>query len=75
MSEVKIGAGLSIVRQNLLTRRGYAPYCGAERCPQGWPRAPFNGQQFECRCGWQSYFEPEFIAQYKAAQAALKEPA
>lgn len=58
---------MSIVRENLMTRPGYAPYCGGDRCPQRNPRARFNGEQFCCSaCGWKSSFEPEFIAQYKA---------
>lgn len=57
---------ISIVRDNLLTREGYTPYCGAERCNRGMPRTTWNGSQFECRCGWQSQFPVEFIAEYKA---------
>lgn len=62
---------LSIVRQNLLTRPHYRPYCGGERCYLNWPRATFNGTQFTCRCGWVSRYEPEFIEQFKTAQADL----
>ena len=65
-------SGLSTVRRNLLTERGYSPYCGSEKCFLRWPRTRFNGRQFECRCGWESGFEPAFIEQYKAAQEALK---
>lgn len=57
---------MSIVRENLMTREGYTPYCGAERCPLRMPRTFFNGVQFQCNCGWQSGFEAEFIEQYKA---------
>jgi hypothetical protein len=57
---------MSIVRQNLLKRPGYTPYCGADRCPHGWPRTKFNGEQFACSCKWQSRYEPEFIDQYMA---------
>lgn len=60
---------MSIVRQNLMTREGYTPYCGAERCLYTWPRTFFNGHQFRCKCGWQSSFEPAFIAAYKAKLA------
>lgn len=56
---------LSIVRQNMLTRPGYTPYCGVVRCPHGWPRTRFDGSQFKCVCGWRSTFEPEFIEKYK----------
>lgn len=60
---------MSIVRNNLLTRLGYVPYCGRDAC---FSRAGFDGEQFKCRCGWRSNFEPEFIEQYKEAQAKLK---
>jgi hypothetical protein len=60
---------MSIVRNNLMTRPGYAPYCGNTNC-RTMPRAPFNGSQFQCpTCGWQSSFEPEFIAEYKSKWA------
>lgn len=64
-------SGLSIVRQNLLSVPGYTPYCGnAEKCTHLMPRTKFNGQQFECECGWVSQFEPEFIDDYKNLQQA-----
>ncbi len=53
---------LSIVRQNLLTRPGYTPYCGKVNCYAGMPRTEFKRGQYECACGWRSSFEPEFIA-------------
>jgi hypothetical protein len=56
---------LSIVRDNLLNRPGYTPYCGAPHCHFRWPRTHFNGEQFKCGCGWQSSFEAPFIEQYK----------
>lgn len=63
---------MSIVRENLLTRLGYSPYCGADRCRGTWPRTVFNGKQFRCpSCGWESKFEPEFIEEYKTAQSKL----
>lgn len=57
---------MSIVRRNLMERKGYAPYCGSvDKCSM--PRARFNGNQFECPCcGWESSFESSFIAEYKA---------
>lgn len=62
---------MSIVRENMLKERGYVPYCGGQHCTR-MPRAPFDGSQFRCpACGWRSAFEPEFIEQYKAAQAAM----
>lgn len=63
---------MSVVCNNLLTQLGYVPYCGAEPCSYRWPRTKFNGKQFECKCGWQSQFEPEFIEQYKAAQEKMR---
>lgn len=64
---------MSIVRENLLKRLGYTPYCGAEKCPAHWPRTTFRDGQFHCSCGWQSSFEPGFIEKYKAAQKELYE--
>lgn len=60
---------MSIVRENLMNEPGYSPYCGAENCNLRWPRTRFNGQQFACRCGFETTFEPEFIAAYKAKWA------
>lgn len=65
---------MTIVRKNLLTQLGYTPYCGNDGCRFHWPRTKFNGKQFECSCGWQSAFEPEFIEAYKAAQVSLANP-
>lgn len=64
---------MNIVRDNLLNRPGYTPYCGARSCYFHWPRTSFNGEQFQCKCGWKSGFEAEFIEQYKDAreQSAL----
>ncbi|SUU76136.1 hypothetical protein [Afipia felis] len=62
---------MSIVRENLLTRLGYTPYCGSNDCSHMMPRTQFNGEQFVCRCGWRSGFEPEFIEKYKEAQWSL----
>jgi hypothetical protein len=58
---------MSIVRENLMTRRGYSPYCGNEKCAGLMPRTTWTGQQFECPvCRWQSQFPDDFIGQYKA---------
>ena len=62
---------LSIVRENILKDPNYTPYCGAEHCRFRWPRTQFNGQQFQCHCGWESDYEPEFIA--RAALSLAKE--
>jgi hypothetical protein len=57
---------MSIVRDNLMTRPGYTPYCGDMHCKAGMPRTDFDGEQFKCRCGWRSNFDREFIDAYKA---------
>lgn len=57
---------MSVVRQNLMTEPGYTPYCGDMGCKNRMPRTRFNGEQFECRCGWVSEFPAEFIKEYKA---------
>jgi hypothetical protein len=57
----------SIVRENLMTREGYSPYCGNmfDGCKHA-PRTSFNGKQFECPdCGWVSEFPQDFIDKYK----------
>lgn len=63
----------SIVRENLMTREGYSPYCGSNtpRPPVGSgctnPRTKFNGEQFACpECTWVSHFPIEFISRYEA---------
>ena len=44
----------TIVRENLMTREGYSPYC--PQCSE-MPRTFFNGEQFQCpNCGWISQF-------------------
>ena len=54
---------MSIVRDNIMNREGYTPYCGGE-CSR-MPRTKFVEGQFECPdCGWRSSFEREFIAAY-----------
>lgn len=63
----------SIVRDNLINRAGYSPYCGDKLCkprttysPERWPRTKFNGKQFVCqKCGWTSSFPDDFIQRYK----------
>ncbi len=55
----------STVRTNLLTRKGYTPYCGSPTCIHRGPRTKFNGTQFECECGWKSNFPASFITKYK----------
>lgn len=61
-----------IIRNNLLTRKNYTPYCGSPDC-RNMPRTFFNGEQMECPdCSWQSSFEPELIEEYKAKQLELE---
>jgi hypothetical protein len=63
----------TIIRNNLMEREGYSPYCGDELCKprksyryDRWPRTIFNGKQFKCpNCGWISTIDPEFIERYK----------
>lgn len=62
---------LTVVRENLMTRERYTPYCGndisrGEPGGCGCPRTKFNGSQFICpECGWISGFPEEFIERYK----------
>lgn len=60
---------MSIVRDNLMNREGYAPYCGDMNCRAGMPRSRFVSGQFQCACGWRSGFEAEFIEAYQAKWA------
>ena len=56
-----------IVRNNLLTEKGYTPYCGNMMdCKAGAPRTTFTGEQFKCTCGWESHFPEDFMTEYKA---------
>lgn len=58
---------MSIVRANLMERKGYTPYCGHAHCKYHWPRTRWSSskEQFVRTCGWVSQFEPEFIQKYK----------
>jgi hypothetical protein len=64
---------VSIVRDNLMTRPYYSPYCGREgKCSGHWPRMHFNGEQFKCiACGYETMFEKEFIEEYKVKAKEL----
>lgn len=53
----------SIVRDNLMIRPGYAPYCGGG-CRE-MPRTKWDGEQFKCGCGWRSEFPADFISLYR----------
>ena len=57
---------MSIVRDNLMNRPGYSPYCGLLACRFGMPRSSWDGGQFKCLCGWRSNLPDDFIAEYKA---------
>lgn len=56
---------MSIVRDNLMSREGYRPYCGDAQCRFHMPRTRWDGEQFRCLCGWRSSFEPDFIEAYR----------
>ncbi len=66
---------MSLIRENLMTRPGYSPYCGDPKCPAGMPRTTFLRKQFQCACGWRSGFDAKFIAEYEARWAASPSPA
>ena len=59
---------LSTVRQNIIKDKNYTPYCGNVNCRHNMPRTVFKAGQFECRCGWRSEFEAEFINEYRGAK-------
>lgn len=58
----------TIVRENLMTEKGYSPYCGNNHCSHNMPRAHWSKklEQFKCYCGWVSEFPKDFITRYKA---------
>ena len=64
----------TIVRENLMTREGYSPYCGNDisRFSSGGcdnPRTIWDNkkEQFVCpNCGFTSQFPKDFIDRYKA---------
>ena len=57
---------LSPVQNNLLTRVGYAPYCG-NVCCIALKRTVFNGDQFTCvSCDWVSNHSIAFLNKYCA---------
>lgn len=69
----------SIVRNNLMKRPGYAPYCGGfvrtgsgdsdfreTICVPSLRRMRWDGNQFVCACGSRTEFPDDFIAGYKA---------
>lgn len=51
----------SVVRNNLMKRPGYAPYCMASNC---WCRMEWTGSQFR-HCGQATEFPADFIEKYK----------
>lgn len=61
----------SLIRNNLMTRPGYTPYCGnnISRHEKGGcdnPKTIFKDDQFHCIiCGWVSEFPKDFITRYK----------
>jgi hypothetical protein len=60
---------MSIVRENLMSRKGYTPYCGNVDCRFHMPRTRYIGGQFQCGCGWRSSFDDDFIEAYEAKWA------
>lgn len=52
----------SIVRDNLMKRPGYAPYCGEAH----FVRTKWDGEQFKCFCGYRTNFPADFIELYRA---------
>jgi hypothetical protein len=57
----------SIVRENLMEREGYKPYCGNLHCFFNNPRTKWDNDKdrFYCGCGWVSEFPEDFITRYK----------
>jgi hypothetical protein len=56
---------MSIVRDNLMTKEHYTPYCG-DNAGCYLPRTYFDGEQFVCgHCGWKSEFPKNFIDSYR----------
>lgn len=60
----------SIVRNNLMKRPGYAPYCMG--C-SSMSRMVWDGEQFKHYCGARTEFPGDFIAGYKARWHQPKE--
>lgn len=59
----------TIVRENLMTKEDYAPYCGTPKLTCPMPRTVWDPtkNQFVCpHCGWISQFPEDFISRYKA---------
>lgn len=62
----------STVRENLMEREHYSPYCGDGKCIFRMPRTAFSPKlnQFTCKCGWVSGFPESFIKTYLTRWAA-----
>lgn len=56
----------SVVRNNLMKRPGYRPYCGGRYKICGLPRLVWDGEQFFCSCGYRTEFPDAFMAAYRA---------
>lgn len=54
----------STVRNNLMKRPGYTPYCANDAC--GLTRTRWDGAQFHCGCGFRTGLPEDFIAGYRA---------
>ena len=53
----------SIAVKNMLTRKGYTPYCGADSCIFFMPRTVFTSGQYQCVCGWRSQLDKDIVDQ------------
>lgn len=65
----------SIVRNNLMKRPKYTPYCGDGGCRFLMPRMGFDGDQFRCMCGYRTNFPDDFMEGYKARWCSPSETA
>lgn len=60
----------SQVRNNLMKRPGYTPYCGRDHC---FRRLRFKDNQFSCLDGYTTEFPDEFIEMYRNRWIDFKE--
>ena len=57
---------MSVIKENLMSRKGYTPYCGDLLC-RLMPRTVIIDGQFYCpACAWESDFDEKFIEEYLA---------
>jgi len=60
----------SIVRNNLMKRPGYTPYCGETHC---FNRTSWDGEQFRCRCGYRTEFPEAFLSPYRVRRDQMRQ--